>query len=328
MKALVLGYGSIGKRHISNLSSFKDMEVLVCTKRRYDDFLRRKKCKIFNSIDECLKEKPDIAIISNASSLHVKTAIKLANSGIHLFIEKPLSNSLTGVGTLTKIVKKQKLVTLMGCVLRFHPCIKKIKEIISKNGVGRIISVHVENGSYLPDWHRDEKYQNSYTARRNLGGGVVLTCIHELDYLYWFFGNVKEVFSITGKFSDLELSVEDLSAILLQFKNNIISEVHLDYFQRPEVRSCKIIGTKGTIYWKLNTNSVKIYDIKKKKWIEKLKLQNYDDNTMYVEELTHFLSCVKDKKKTINDVYEGAKILQIALAVKQSSKTKKVIKFS
>ncbi len=325
LKALVIGYGSIGQRHISNLSSFPKVEILVYTNRKYDAFLRKKKCKIFDSIEKCLKEKPDFAIITNVTSLHIKTAIQLANSGINLLIEKPLSDTLDGVQTLLNIVKKRKLITLMGFHLRFHPCLRKIKEIVSKNEIGRIISARVENGSFLPEWHPDEKYQNSYASRKSLGGGVVLTCLHEIDYLYWFFGNVKEIFSMTGKFSNLNLSVEDLSAILLRFKNNIVAEVHLDYFQKPSIRTCKIIGTKGTIYWDFNVNVVKIYDFKKKKWIEKLKLKNYDNNNMYIEELSHFLKCMDKKVKSINDVFHGAKTLEMALAIKRSSQIKKII---
>ena len=328
MKALVVGYGSIGKRHIENLSSFPNLEILVCTKRNYDAFLRRKKCRKFSSLTKSIKEKPDIAIITNVTSLHIKTAIQLANAGINLFIEKPLSNSLKNVKFLLNIIKKRKLVTLMGCILRFHPAIKKIKEIVSTNEIGRIISVHAENGSYLPDWHPYEDYRNSYAARKDLGGGVIFTNIHELDYLYWLFGDVKEAFSITEKISDLEVNVDDLSAILLRFKNNIIAEVHLDYFQNPDFRSCKIIGTKGTLYWDSKINTVKVYDIKKKKWIEKLKLQNFNTNNMYVNELSHFLKCVNKKEKPINNIEEGAKILQIAIALKKASKIKKVVKLT
>lgn len=326
MKALVVGYGSIGKRHINNLSSLLTSEILVCTKREYDQFLRKKDCKVFNSLRKCITERPKIALITDVTSEHPTTAIKLANAGINLFIEKPLSNSFSNVKKLLSIVKKKKLVTMMGCNLRFHPCIKKIKEIISKNEIGRVISVHVENGSYLPAWHMYEDYRNSYAARKDLGGGVVLTCIHEIDYLYWFFGNVKEVFSITGKFSDLKMSVEDLSSILLRFKNKVIAEVHLDYFQNPAFRSCKIIGTKGTVYWDSNINSVKVYDIKKKKWIVKMKLKEFDENETYINEISHFLNCVKKNRKTINTIEDGAKTLEIALAIKKASESKKMVK--
>jgi len=325
LNVLVVGYGSIGKRHIENLSIFSNLQIFVCTNRKYDSFLKNKKCKIFTSLDDCIKQKPDIAFIANTTNLHVKTAIKLANANIPLFIEKPLSNSTKDVKILLNIIKKKKLVTMMGCVLRFHPAIKKIKEIISENKIGQIISVHAENGSFLPNWHLDEDYKKSYASRNDLGGGVVLTNIHELDYLYWFFGNVNEVFSITGKFSDLEIDVEDLSSILLRFTNNVIAEIHLDYFQKPSIRSCKIVGTHGTLYWDSSKNNVQLYDVKKKKWVDNLKLKNYDLNDMYVDEIKYFFKCVNKEEKSINSIEEGAKILNIAIAIKKSSKLKKMV---
>ena len=325
MNVLVVGYGSIGKRHITNLSKFPNLNIFVCTSRKYDSFLKNKKCKIFTSLDDCIKQKPDVAFITNTTNLHVKTAIKLANANIHIFVEKPLSNSTNEIKLLLNTIKKRKLVTMMGCVLRFHPAIKKIKEITSENKIGKIISVHAENGSFLPDWHPFEDYKKSYASCKDLGGGVVLTNIHELDYLYWFFGNVNEVFSITGKFSDLEIDVEDLSSILLRFKNNIIAEIHLDYFQKPSVRSCKVVGTQGTVYWDSSITNVRLYDVNKKRWIDKLKLKNYDVNDMYLDEIKHFFKCVNKGENSINPIEEGAKILNISIAIKKSSKLKKMV---
>jgi predicted dehydrogenase len=325
LNVLVVGYGSIGKRHIENLSMFSNLQISVCTNRKYDSFLKNKKCKIFSSLDDCIKQKLDVAFITNTTNLHVKTAIKLANANIPLFIEKPLSNSTKDIKLLLNIIKKKKLVTMMGCVLRFHPAIKKIKEMISENKIGKIMSVRAENGSFLPNWHLDEDYKKSYASRNDLGGGAVLTNIHELDYLYWFFGNVNEVFSITGKFSDLEIDVEDLSSILLRFTNNIIAEIHLDYFQKPSIRSCKIIGTHGTLYWDSSKNNVQLYDVKKKKWVDNLKLKNYDLNNMYMDEIKYFFKCVNKEEKSINPIEEGAKILNIAIAIKKSSKLKKMV---
>ena len=323
LKALVVGYGSIGKRHIDNLSTFSNMEILVCSNRKYDKFLKEKHCKLFDSLDDCIKEKPTFAIITNETHLHVKTALKLAKAGINLFIEKPLSNSLNGIKELLNITNKKKLVTLIGCNFRFHPSIKIIKEIINSGELGRIISVRVENGSFLPNWHPFENYQQTYAAKENLGGGVILTNIHEIDYLYWFFGNIHEVYSITGNFSDLDIKADDLSTVLLRFKNNIIAEAHLDYFQQPATRNCKIIGTKGTVIWDMSDNIVKYYNIQKKVWTEKLKSSNYDFNLMYLDELHHFIDCIIKKKKTINCIKEGIYTLKVALAIKRSSKLKK-----
>jgi len=259
LKILVVGYGSIGKRHTNNLMSINNIDIIICTKNEEAFQLKKKGIKIFNSLSMALKEKPDISIICNETSFHIKTAIKLAKNGSHLFIEKPLSNSLKNINELTKIIEKNKLITMIGCNMRFHDGIKLMKKLIEKNEIGRILSVTVENGSFMPDWHPWEDYRNSYASKKQLGGGVVLTQVHEIDYLYWFFGKVTEVFSFTDKLSDLQLDVEDYSGSLLKFKNKTIGEIHLDYFQKPAVRNCKIIGTKGKIIWNWNNNHLQVF---------------------------------------------------------------------
>jgi len=325
MKVAVIGYGSIGKRHVQNLLSYSNTEIIICTKQK-NISIPSKKIKFVNSLSECIKEKPKIALISNVSSLHLQTAIKLAHAGIDLFIEKPLSNSLKGTKELSKIITEKKLVTQMGCQLRFHKCIKKIKNLLSNKKIGKILSIQVDCGSFLPEWHPYEDYSKGYAAKNELGGGVVLTCIHEIDYLYWFFGDVSEVFSITEKVSNLKITSDDLSSSLIKFKNDIICELHLDFFQKPSFRSCKVIGTKGVIYWDSDSNIVKLYDFNKNKWIKILNLPDFERNSMYKEELSHFFTCVKKRKITINPVHtDGIKTLQIALALIKSSKTKKMI---
>ena len=322
---MVVGYGSIGKRHIENLSRLKDIEIIVCTKRKSDKFLKQNKCTIYKELTDCVKENLYFAIITNETRFHVKTALFLAKHNIHLFIEKPISYSLTKLNELLTIVKKKKLIVLVGCNFRFHPSLQLMRNMILKGDLGRVISTQVENGSFLPNWHPYENYQNSYAARNDLGGGAVLTCIHEIDYLYWFFGNIHEVLSITGKFSDLKINSEDLSAIILKFKNNIVAEAHLDYFQQPSARNCKIIGTKGSLIWNIESNTVKFYDIKNKKWVEKLKQKNYDLNKTYIQELNHIIECIEGKTRPVNDLTDGIYTLKIALAIKKSSKLKKTL---
>ena len=320
---LIVGYGSIGKRHLENFLQFKDIRLTVYTKRNDLQLLKKKGIKVSNSLTECLKENPDIGVIANETSLHTPIAIKLAKEGLDLFLEKPLSNSLKDIEKLRAIVKKNKLITQMGCNLRFHPCIKKIKNLIEQQKIGKIISAQVQCCSYLPDYHRWEDYRKSYAARKDLGGGVILTQIHEIDYMYWFFQEVENVISMSGKFSDLDVTAEDYAPSLLKFKNKIIGELHLDYFQRPEFRSCKIRGTKGEIYWDSVDNCVDVFNMNKKRWETKIDSgfsNNLDTYSSYVEELKHFLKCVKRRKETINDLEQGVTTLKIALAIKKASK--------
>lgn len=326
MNIAVVGMGSAGKRHVQNLLAVSDAKIIICSKQKMTN-PDPNRIKIVKSITECLREKPDVGIVANVSSDHVPTSIKLAKAGADLFIEKPLSNSLKDTKYLSELIRRKKIITQMGCQFRFHKCIMGIKKMIKSGKLGNIISVRVECGSFLPDWHPQEDYTKSYAAQDKLGGGVVLTNIHEIDYLYWFFGDAAEIISVTGKYSNLKISSSDLSASVIKFRNNVIAELHLDYFQKPEFRSCKVIGTNGTAYWDSDTNKIMMYDNKKNKWIKVLGLSNYDRNTMFKEEMIHFLNCVKKRKATINPAeYDGIKTLKIGLAIVKSSNAKKVIR--
>jgi predicted dehydrogenase len=326
MKILIIGFGSIAKRHINNLIHNINCEIIVYSRRKNIRFLDHKKITVLNSLEKCLLEKPDVALITNETAFHIPMAIKMAKSGLDLFIEKPLSNSTNGIKTLQKIVKQKKLVTQMGCNLRFHKCIIKIRQLINQKKIGKVISIQSENGSYLPDWHPNEDYRKGYASDRQLGGGIILTMIHDIDYLYWIFGNPKSIFSVSGKFSDLDISAEDYCSSIIEFKNNITAELHLDFFQRPEFRGCKIKGTKGVIYWNSDKNEIRLFKNRKKVWEVVLALKKFQRNEMYIDEIIHFLKCVKNRKQTINNLDEGIKTMNIALAMKKSSKNRRMIK--
>ena len=321
---LIVGYGSIGKRHLDNIPELNNSKIIVLTKQKNLTKLEKRGIIIVNSLKDALSHKPDIGFVTNETSLHVKTATQLANNGMHLFLEKPLSNSSIGIKKLKNIVKSKKLQTQIGCNMRFHPCIVKIKNILEKKTLGRIISVNIESSSYLPDWHPYEDYRLGYAARDDLGGGISLTCIHEIDLLYWFFDKPKKIFSMIGKFSDLQVKTDDLAVMTLLLKNKIIGEIHLDYFQRPEFKSCKIKGTKGTLYWDSISNEVKIFDHKNQKWKIIFKKQNFKKNSMYIDELKYFFNCIKHNRKTMNNLDDGIKTLDIILNAKKSSKSGKL----
>ena len=324
-KILIVGYGSIGKRHTRNILEHTKHEIIICTKRNDLDSFKQKRVKFFDNIQKCLSEKPQIAFITNETAYHIPVAKQLAKAGIDLFIEKPLSHSMKDIKILQKITKQKKLVTQMGYNLRFHKCIIEIRKLIKQNKIGKIISIQAENGSYLPDWHPYEDYRIGYAGKKELGGGIVLTQIHDIDYLFWFFGMPKSIFSFMGKFSNLKISAEDYCASIIQFKNNITAELHLDYFQGPEFRGCKIKGTNGVITWNSLDNQIKYYNNKNKKWKVIFQLKKFERNQMYVDEIKHFFRSVKNRKKTINNLEDGIKTLNIALAIKKSSEKSKII---
>jgi len=330
---LIIGFGSIGKRHCNNILRTTNYKLIIFSKRTditnhdFINFLKNKyRIKIISNFSQCLKEKPNVAFITNETSLHIPYALKLAQNGIDLFIEKPLSDKIVNIENLSKIAKNKKIKIMVGCNFRFYPPIKKIKEMINKKTIGKIISAQIENNSFLPDWHPDEDYTKSYASRKSLGGGVTLTQIHELDYLTWIFGNSKKSLSIGGKFSDLNIDTDDLCSAILKLENNIVIELHLDYFSRPFFKRIKIRGVKGTIYWNSEENKIKIFSHNTQKWNfiklkNNYKLTSKNVNQMYVDEIKYFFNCVDLRKEPMNNLPESLKILKTTLQLKKFSKS-------
>lgn len=327
MKWLVIGCGSIGKRHIRNLQTLNAGEIIAQDVKpdRCREVEREYGVKAYNDLEEALGEKPQVALICTPTSWHVASALAAARRRCHLFIEKPLSHSLEKIDELIDVVEKKKLVTLVGCNMRFHPGIVKMKELLDSGGIGKVLCARVQAGQYLPDWHPWEDYRKCYSANKSLGGGVILDGIHEIDYVRWFLGEVEQVFSFSGKFSSLEINTEDMAEILLKFKSGSVAEVHLDYLQRFYGRSCQLIGEEGTILWDFHEKQVKLYSAKSEKWETFSQDPAYDINQMYVDEIKHFIFCLQGKARPMQDIKEGKKVLEIALAAKKSASRGKLM---
>jgi predicted dehydrogenase len=318
VKVLFVGLGSIGKRHLNNLLSLaQETEVLVY---RHSKVEEDSLFKQYTDYEEALQEFPDAVFICNPTYLHVEFAIKAAEKGCHLFIEKPLSHNLNGVNELIETVRKKNLIAFIGCNLRFHPGLKKVKNLIEMKYIGEIYSISVFAGQYLPDWRPHQDYRTTYSATEEKGGGVILDLIHEFDYLYWLLGDFNEVCAFSGKVSDLEINSEDIAEILLKTESDVIAHIHLDYLQRKYSRGCKIIGEKGTIIWDYSTNVIREFNILDNEW--KSYHIEFDLNKMYVEEMKHFLKCIKHNDRPLVSLEDGKRVLEVAAAAKKSAKEK------
>jgi predicted dehydrogenase len=205
------------------------------------------------------KHKPDAVIVSNPTSLHLDVAIPAAEAGCSLLLEKPLSHSMDRIDELESALKKGGGRVVVGFQFRFHPGMMKAKQLISDGEIGRVISAHVHFGEYLPAWHPWEDYRQGYAARADMGGGVVLTQCHSLDYLPWLVGKVESVWGFTAKLSDLEVDVEDTAKIGLRFENSALGSIHLDYNQQPPAHYFEVVGTKGSLQWNLADGATQIY---------------------------------------------------------------------
>jgi predicted dehydrogenase len=215
---------------------------------------------------------------------------------------------------------------MIGFNLRNHPCLQRVKMLLDQGEIGRVVGARLQFGQYLPDWHPWEDYRRGYSANRRLGGGVILDRVHELDYIRWLLGEVRDVTCVAGKLSSLEIDTEDYAEILLRCVSGAVVEVHLDYIQRVYSSSCQIIGEGGTILWDYLARSVRWFSAESGEWREWPEPRGFDINQTYLEEARTFFEVLEEKRKPPVDGDDGRRILQIALAAKQSAEEARTIR--
>jgi predicted dehydrogenase len=325
-KFLVIGCGSIGKRHLGNLIELgvNDIIAVDLVESRREEVRKKYNIEVFDNLEIALKNGVNVAVICSPTSFHLENAIMAAQVNCDLFIEKPVSDSLKDTDLLIREIEKRNLVTMVGCNFRFHPGLRKVKSLLIGNKIGKIISSRLQFGQYLPDWHPWEDYRKTYSAQQKLGGGVLLDRIHEIDYARWLFGEVTEVFAVIDHASTLDIETEDIVEMVLIFSNNSIASVHLDYIRRTYDCSLEITGEKGNIKWSFQDKSVRWYEADGKVW-HTIEWANYDTNDMYLEEMKHFLKVVERQELSELPVDQAIKVLEIAFAAKKASIERKMI---
>jgi predicted dehydrogenase len=338
----MIGLGGIGQRHLRNLRALlgDELETLAYRVRRLKqvvtdkldiepgaDIERKYNVRVFDDLDAALAQRPDLALVCNPSSLHVPVALRAAHAGCHLFIEKPLSHDLTGVDELAGVVEQRGLVGLVGYQLRFHPCLVRLKELLRQGAVGRVVAVRMEVGEYLPGWHTYEDYRQMYASRPDLGGGVVLSQIHEMDQVYALFGVPERVFALGGHLTRLEIDVEDTASILMQCRDGDRAfpvHLHQDYIQRPPARGYQVIGDAGKILVDLRAPGIAVFD-GEGQVREQTTWADFQRNQLFLDEMAHLLACVRREQAPAVTIRDGAQSLRMALAAKRSMETGAVV---
>lgn len=322
MKILIVGLGSIGRRHLKNLSALGIRQLAVVTQGRCT--LPLDELPPFLSFDEletALCWHPDAVFVCNPTALHLETALKAARTGCHLFLEKPVSHSLEGLHTLEHLVAARNIIVQTGFQYRFNGVFQQIKEVVTQGHLGRILAAHAQWGEYLPDWHPWENYRQSYSARNHLGGGVLLTLCHPFDYLRWLVGEVESVQAIGGHLSSLETDTEDVALVSMRFKNGAIGSVYLDYVSRPAQHRLQLIGEKGRLEWDNESGGAKIYT-KAGTAVEAISPGLFfERNTMFKNEVAAFLEAIKYQTATACTLQDGRRALEIVLEAKAQLET-------
>jgi predicted dehydrogenase len=335
MKVLFVGLGSIGQRHLRNLRALKGNAIeiiawrvrglnqVVTDEMRIEDgadLFSRYNYRVVPSLEAGLAEQPDCTFICNPTSMHVPVALAAVRAGSHVFIEKPLSDSMTDVDALIAEASQRKLIGYVGYQFRFHPAIQCLEQLLTKGAIGPVLAVRAVVGEYLPNFHPYEDYRETYAARRELGGGVVLTQSHAIDYLNHLFGMPHQVFAIGGHVSALQLAVDDLAMVLMDCGSRarpLPISLQMDFVQQPAVWNCEVIGEDGKIVIDLVRPSLVQFghggsEVYCQYW------QSFHRNDMFLNQLKHFLACCAGEENPRSTLTDSARSLKVALAVLRS----------
>lgn len=326
MKFLIAGLGSIGRRHLHNLEALGQQDILLY--RTHHSTLPdadQVKYPVETDLAAALDHNPEAVIISNPTALHLQVAQPAAERGCHLFLEKPISHAMQGVDQLRKTVERQGSRVLVGYQFRFHPGLQFVRHLLRTQAAGQPLSVRAHWGEYLPGWHPWEDYRQGYSARADLGGGVILTLCHPLDYLRYLFGEVQSVWAFTAAHSDLDLAVEDTAEIGLRFRSGIIGSVHLDYVQQPPEHWLEIICTAGTIRWDYRDGSVSWFRDSSAGWQMQPAPEGYTRNQMFLDQMQHFLDVLEKDAKPACTLNDGIRALELALAAHESADSGRLV---
>jgi predicted dehydrogenase len=327
MRFLIAGFGSIGRRHFRNLLALGEREIVFLRSKQStlpDDEIAE--FPLETDLQTALAHKPDAVIVSNPTALHLDIAIPAAESGCHLFLEKPLSHTMEGLGTLQIALQKGGGRAFVGFQFRFHPALQQIATWLSEGAIGRPLSARAHWGEYLPNWHPWEDYRLGYSARPELGGGVVLTLCHPLDYLLWLLGDVEALWAFLGYRSDLNIPVEDTAEIGLQFANGTVGSVHLNYTQRPPTHRLEIVGTTGTIRWDYDDGCAELYRADEEQWETFSPPSGFVRNDMFLAEMRHFLAVIRGEAAPVCSLEEGIRVQELLEGVKCSAATGRLVR--
>lgn len=301
-------------------------EAEICALRHQSSRdLTKLSVRVLDTIEEARKFSPQLAIIANPAPFHLQISDVLIREGCHVLVEKPLSIDTAGVVDFLKEVKKRGVICQVGYNLRFVSSLQRFREFLCNNVIGRVMSVRCEVGHYLPLWRADYDYRESVSARRDLGGGVLLELSHEIDYLRWIFGEAVWVNATLSRQSNLEINVEDTAHLTIGFApdnggHQLIASLNMDFIRHDNTRLCTAIGDKGSLRWNGLNGEVELFKAGAKAWRSLYCVPHQRDRS-YLAEWTNFIECISKNKLPLVSGEDGLRVLEIIDAARQSAES-------
>lgn len=303
MKILIIGLGSIARKHILAIFKINPKSKIFALRTSSNDKIDGVE-NIFNL--DSINEELDFVIISNPSLLHAKTILDSLKLNCPIFIEKPVLSDLISAELIKNKINKLNLITYVAFNLRFHPAILFLKNYLYNEKL-TINEVNVYCGSYLPDWRGNVNFRKIYSANKNMGGGVHLDLIHEIDYSTWLFGQPMETYGFTTSTSSLNIDSTDYAQYNLMYEKFVLN-IKLNYFRRDTKREIEIVAENETLLCDIQncviknlTNGTILFT------------KNYNIMDTYIAQMKYFFDIVKNCNQSMNSFEDSLKVLKIAL---------------
>jgi predicted dehydrogenase len=330
IKILVVGTGSIGIRHISNLRNLGvDVSAFSYRSTEFVEPIRNDLygVRLVKNLKKALRDEYDAIIVANRTHQHMEVALQAARNKKNLFIEKPLSISIDGCKELQELTNAYNLVVETGFMLRFHPNLVWIKKYLLDGKLGELMHIQASVGQWLPDWRPESDYRIGYGAFRDTGGGVIFDLVHELDLVSWIAGKIVDVNAMTRYVKCLDIETEAIAQISLRLESGVLSQVHLDYVHPGYERELKIVGTKGMLSWDYSRGMVFFSDSTISNKILHCVSDEFQRNTMFNAHMTHFINRLKNTHiGPASSIKDGIQNLKVALACHKSSEERRYIR--
>ena len=333
----VVGAGSMANRRIQHLKDLISSRIVCYDIRedRREEVAKKYGIETVGSVSSLINKNPYAIFISVPPASH-EFYIELAlEHNWHFMTEQPITHNFNVLEDLSKNVKIANLITHVSNNMRFHPSIKKIKNLAREEAVGPILSGMVEIGEWLPDWHSYEPYTDYYPSHKRMGGGLDAIC--DISWICDIFKTVSRISCFAAKKTTLDIDTDDLVQILIDFNNGPQIHLHSDMIQRPNSHKAKFIGEKGVIEWSFNEPRVKLYDAIKKKWEIFEDEVDYDNTEsmkgkkgwewvehMYLEDTRFFIEKLINNDKSMDSLEEGIYYLKLTLDALDCSKLNKI----
>lgn len=295
LQVVVVGSGSIGKRHASNLIKLGHSV----------EFLRTSHLKPGESIQNGVRQeianlgsrkRIDLAIIANPTSLHASAAIEFLRQGIPCLVEKPPATSRFELATLLDAAEQANGLCFVGYQMRFHSGFRALQNFVSKKALVPMQAV-VEWSTYLPEWHPGENYLRSYVARPELGGGVTLTCSHEVDMLVQLIGPVSRVFATEPSQRHVIREVDESISAVLKHENGTSSVLSLTLAHQPQRRTFRVLWEDEAVEWNFHLGTLRTFSSKCESSLSDVSESN---NDMYVELIVDVLGHLRGTSSSKN----------------------------